>query len=277
MWINSSVELAVGAVVSVAFLAGQIHVFLYHLVHLNAELLVHLVADDLGVDEEGDQEDCGHHQQDYQDCLPEACGSINVVLLVVLFDKVDAFVWGINEGVADGLEDLWGFEEPVEVAAVDGDLGVEEDAQFPWLSVDLFQDIGLFIGYFPQSALGLGLHFIDDPCWYRYVTHDGVGAIGDIFFLNANFIIKFGHVFPPEFILNVLLAADLIPEVVLPDLLVDQVHSLGIGDIRIVRFFYIPAEFVSPNHCNAIIFATDPVITGVLQSETVLASTIPYF
>ena len=200
-----------------------------------------------------------------------------MILFVVLFDEVDAFVWGVDEGVADGLEHLWGFEEAVEVAAVDGDLGVEEDAHFPRLGVDLFQDVGLFISDFPQSALGLGLHFVDNSCWYRYVTHDCVGAVGNIFFLNANFIIEFGHVFPPEFILLFLLAADLLPEIVLPDLLVDQVHSLGVGDIWIVRFFYIPAEFVSSNHCNAVIFTADPVVAGVLQSETVLASEIPYF
>ena len=50
---------------------------------------------------------------------------------MVLLDEVDALIGGVEEGVADGLEDLRGFEEAVEVAAVDGDLGVEEDAHFP--------------------------------------------------------------------------------------------------------------------------------------------------
>lgn len=64
---------------------------------------------------------------------------------MVLFDEADALFRGIVEGIADGFKDLGSFEEPVEIAIIDGDLGVEIDTHLFRLFIGHFHDGRFFI------------------------------------------------------------------------------------------------------------------------------------
>lgn len=115
------------------------------------------------------------------------------------------------------------------------------------------------------GLFNFGFDVSDDGGGNAYILHGSEGTVLDILFFDADVVVELSHVVPPEiFTVSVF---ELFPEKMFTELFEDEVTAFRVGDVFVVWLLNV-AAILFQKSAYAVFFAADPIITGVLDSES---------